>query len=182
MESALVDMYAKCGNVKDSLKVFEKMFERNVFSWNAIIVGCAQHGRGIQALKLFGEMLEAGICPDSVTFIGVLSACSHAGLVDEGWHYFNSMSARICITPKVEHYGCMVDLLGRAGHLDEAEDFINKMPVEPDAAVWGALLGACRIHGNMELGERVAERLLALRTKNLELCTVIKYMLQWPVG
>lgn len=115
---------------------------------------------------MFGKTMQAGICPDFVTFMGVLSACGHAGLVDKGCKYFNLMSAEYGVIPGVEHFGCMVSLLGRAGFLDEAEDIINKMPVEPDPLVCGALVGGCRIHGNMELGRRVADCLLALQPQN----------------
>eukprot|EP01018_Ginkgo_biloba_P024636 Gb_26501 [translate_table: standard] len=164
--SALVDMYAKCGSIENARNVFDKMPERSVVSWNVMIVGYAMHGCGKEALQLFDEMEHCSMKPDSVTFVGVLSACCHAGLVDDGWHYFGRMSQDYQITPVVEHYCCMVDLLGRAGRLDEALDFINKMPIKPDAAVWGSLLGACRVHKNMELGERVAEHLINMDTKN----------------
>eukprot|EP01018_Ginkgo_biloba_P034627 Gb_37255 [translate_table: standard] len=163
--SALVDMYGKCGNIQDACKVFDKILRRNVASWNAMIIVYAMNGCGKEALKLFEQMQQAGMNPDQVTFIGILSACCHAGLVNDGWQYFNCMS-RYHITPTMKHYCCMVDLLGRAGHLDEAQDFISKMPTEPDAGVWGALLGACRTHANIELGECVAKRLFELDPKN----------------
>eukprot|EP01018_Ginkgo_biloba_P025333 Gb_35278 [translate_table: standard] len=164
--SALVDMYAKCGSIQEALHAFNKMPERNAVSWNAMITGYAQHGYGKEALQLFEQMQHRGIKPNSITFVGVLSACRHAGLVDEGWRYFSSMDQDHCIVPEAEHYACMVDLIGRAGHLDEAEAFINKMPFKPDVVVWGALLGACRIHVNMELGECAAEHLLELEPQN----------------
>eukprot|EP01018_Ginkgo_biloba_P023373 Gb_39406 [translate_table: standard] len=164
--TALIDMYAKCGSIEIARQLFNKMSKRNVVSWNAMIMGYGMHGYGEDALALFSHMQQTGMMPDHVTFIGVLSACSHAGLVDEGFHYFDCMSQDYCITPKVEHYACMVDLLGRAGHLNEAHGFIKKMPLEPDAAVWGALLGACRIHCNIKLGEYVAERLFKLEPEN----------------
>eukprot|EP01018_Ginkgo_biloba_P037531 Gb_04990 [translate_table: standard] len=164
--SALVDMYAKCGSIADAQRVFGKIPQRNVVSWNAMISGYAMHGYGRDALKLFIEMQQAGMKPDCITFIAVLSACSHSGLVDAGWNYFYCMSRDYHITPCVEHYACMVDLLGRAGHLDEAQDFINTMPLEPSASVWGALLSACRIHGHTDLAEVVAERLFELEPKS----------------
>eukprot|EP01018_Ginkgo_biloba_P008769 Gb_30993 [translate_table: standard] len=164
--SALVDMYAKCGIVEDACKVFDKMPEQNVVSWTAMIVGYALHGCGKKALQLFEKMQRSGMKPNPVTFVGVLSACCHAGLVGDGWKYFHSMSRDYYITPEVEHYCCMVDLLGRAGQLDEAQDIINNMPIKPDSAVWGSLLGACKIHSNVELGEDVAERLFQLDPKN----------------
>eukprot|EP01018_Ginkgo_biloba_P019323 Gb_30147 [translate_table: standard] len=164
--SALIDMYAKCGRIDKARKIFNRMQRRNVVSWTAMIVGYAMHGCGKEALKLFEQMQHSGTNPDHVTFVGVLSACRHAGLVDDGWQYFNRMSRDYQITPAVQHYCCMVDLLGRAGRLDEAHDFINKMPIKPDAAVWGSLLGSCRIHNNIELGEFAAKQLFELDPNN----------------
>ena len=106
------------------------------------------HGLGKQSLQLFEEMKRCGCNPDHITFLGVLSACCHAGLVNDGWQYFESMSQYYRITPTMEHYSCMVDLLGRVGLLDDAQDFIKKMPVEPNATIWGSLLAACRVHIN----------------------------------
>jgi pentatricopeptide repeat protein len=163
--SALVDMYAKSGSMEDACQVFDKMPQRNEVSWNSIITGCAQHGRGNDAVLLFEQMLQAGIKPNEISFVGVLSACSHTGLVNEGRGYFNLMTQNYGIVPDVSHYTCMIDLLGRAGCLDEAENFINGMPVEPDVSVWGALLGACRIHGNTELAKRIAEHLLGMEVQ-----------------
>eukprot|EP01018_Ginkgo_biloba_P002768 Gb_08745 [translate_table: standard] len=157
VESALVDMYAKCGNIVKAHNLFDKMDRRNVVSWNTMIAGYAMHGCGKEALELFEQMQNSGIKPNHVTFLCVLSACCHAGLVDEGWQYFECMSQYYHISPALEHYVCIVDLLGRAGRLEEAQDFINKMPIKPDATVWRCMLGACRIHNNIELGERVAE-------------------------
>eukprot|EP01018_Ginkgo_biloba_P014272 Gb_03213 [translate_table: standard] len=164
--NALVDMYAKCGSIENARHVFDKMAERDVVSWTSMIGGYAMHGCAKEALNLFEEMQFCGTNPSHVTLLSVLSACCHAGLVDEGKQYFASMSQYYNITPAMEHYGCMVDLLGRAGHLDEAQDFINRMPIKPDATVWGCLLGACRVHNNIELGEQVAECLFALDPKN----------------
>ncbi|XP_057825527.2 putative pentatricopeptide repeat-containing protein At3g49142 [Cryptomeria japonica] len=164
--SALVDMYAKCGNIMDAQKAFDKMPRRNNVSWNAMIVGYAMHGQGKVAVQFFEQMQQEGLKPDYVTFIGVLSACGHAGLVDDGRQYFDCMTRIHKITPTMDHYCCMVDLLGRAGHLDEAKKFIDKMPEKPNAIVWGSLLGACGIHNNTELGEYVAERLIELDPNN----------------
>eukprot|EP01018_Ginkgo_biloba_P031203 Gb_23798 [translate_table: standard] len=161
--TALIDLYAKCGNVSMARKLFDKMSQRNIVSWNAMIAGYGMHGHGEDALALFNQMQLADVKPNHITFVCMLSACSHAGLVNEGCQYFNCMAQDYRITPKMEHYACIVDLLGRAGHLNEAEDFIKKMPLEPDASVWGALLGACRIHHNIVMGERVAECLLDLQ-------------------
>eukprot|EP00253_Pinus_taeda_P001294 PITA_01294 len=164
--TAIIDMYAKCGSIEFARQMFEKMSKRNVVTWNAMIAGYGMHGHGEEALALFSGMKRACIKPNHITFISILSACSHAGLVEEGWQYFNSMNQDYCITPSVRHYACMVDLLGRAGHLHEAYNFIKKMPVEPDSGVWGSLLGACRIHCNIEMGECVAERLFELQPEN----------------
>eukprot|EP01018_Ginkgo_biloba_P039317 Gb_36398 [translate_table: standard] len=166
VENTLVDMYAKCGSIEDASKVFDKIPKRNVISWTTMIVGYAMHGCGREALELFERMQQSGTNPDHVTFVGVLCACCHAGLVDQGWQYFDCMSKYYHITPTMEHYGCMVDLLGRAGRLDEAQNFINKMPIKPDVGVWGSLLGACRIHINIEVGEHAAEQLLELDPQN----------------
>eukprot|EP01018_Ginkgo_biloba_P002101 Gb_06088 [translate_table: standard] len=166
VESALLDMYAKCGSIENARIVFDKIPQPNVVSWNSMIVGYAMNGCGKEALKLFERMQHFGTNPNHITFLCVLSACCHGGLVDEGRQYFDCMSQYYQITPTMEHYGCMVGLLGRAGHLGEAQDLINKMPIKPDASVWGSLLGACKIHGNIELGEQVAERLFELNPKD----------------
>jgi len=160
--NALVDMYAKCGSIGDAYKVFEKMPARNVVSWTAMLVGYAIHGYGKEALQMFEQMLLSAIHPNHVTFLAVLYACCHAGLVDHGWRYFNCMTEYYHITPSMKHYCCMVDLLGRAGRLDEARDFINKIPIKPGVDVWISLLGACRIHNNIEVGEQAAERIFEL--------------------
>ncbi|XP_057844755.2 pentatricopeptide repeat-containing protein At3g12770 [Cryptomeria japonica] len=160
--TALIDMYAKCGSVGHARQVFDKMPKRDVVSWSAMISGYGMHGHGKDALSLFSRMQQTGMKPNDVTFISVLSACSHAGMLDEGWRYFSSMSQDYCIKPRGEHYSCMVDLLGRAGFLDEALDFINKMPLEPHVGVWGALLSACRIYRNIELGEVAARHLIEI--------------------
>eukprot|EP01018_Ginkgo_biloba_P013991 Gb_31794 [translate_table: standard] len=164
--SSLVDMYAKCGSIEYARETFRKMPKRDVVSWNAMIGAYAQHGHGKEALQLFEKMVQLSAEPDPITFVGVLSACSHAGLVNEGHHYFGSMSRDYHIRPGKDHFACMIDLLGRAGRLDEAEVIINNMPFETDASVWGALLGACRIHGNLELGKRAAEQLFELEPQN----------------
>eukprot|EP01018_Ginkgo_biloba_P003630 Gb_16328 [translate_table: standard] len=166
VRNSLIDMYAKCGSIKIARQLFDKMSKRDAVSWNAMIAGYGMHGHGEDALALFSQMQQTNIKPNDITFICVLSACSHAGFVDAAWQFFNCMSRDYFITPNMKHYACMVDLLGRAGHLDEAQDFIKKMPLEPDEGVWGALLGACRIHCNIELGEHVARLLLDLEPEN----------------
>eukprot|EP01018_Ginkgo_biloba_P038505 Gb_40040 [translate_table: standard] len=162
VDNALIDMYAKCGSIEDARKVFDKMFQKDVVSWTAMIAGYGLHGHGENALTLFYQMQQVDMKPDHITFVAVLSACSHAGLVDEGCQLFGCMCQDYSITPTMEHYACMVDLLGRSGHLDEAEEFIKNMPLEPNAGVWGTLLGACRNYRDLVVGERVAERLLKL--------------------
>lgn len=164
--SALVDMYAKCGSIDDAQKVFYEMPDQNVVSWNTIIVGCARHGCVKMAQDFFHQMQRAGIKPDHVTFVGILSVCSHAGLVDEGFDYFDYMTNYCRIAPRLEHYTCIIDLLGRAGRLDEAEYLITKAPFEPNALVWRTLLGACRTHGNIDLGRLAAENLLKLEPQD----------------
>ncbi|XP_020593676.1 pentatricopeptide repeat-containing protein At1g06140, mitochondrial [Phalaenopsis equestris] len=160
--TALLDMYAKAGSIKIAYKVFGRMQQRNIFSWSAIIGAFGMHGMGSRALDMFHEMKLANVLPNSVTFISLLSACSHSGRVREGIEYFKSMSRDYGLTATNEHYSCMVDLLGRAGLIEEAEDLIKNMPVEPAASVWGALLGACRIHKREELAEKVADKLFVL--------------------
>nr|GEW06366.1 pentatricopeptide repeat-containing protein At2g13600 [Tanacetum cinerariifolium] len=164
--NSLIDMYVKCGSVEDGKQVFIKMVHRDLVSWNAIIVGFAQNGYGVETIDLFKEMLASGEKPDHVTMIGLLSACSHAGLVDEGRRYFYSMSKEYGVEPMRDHYACIVDLLGRVGCLDEAKNLIDTMPVQPDAVVWGSLLGGCKVHGNMELGKYVAEKLIEIDSNN----------------
>ncbi|CAM8982957.1 unnamed protein product [Rhodiola kirilowii] len=160
--SALVDMYSKCGSIEKAMQVFNSLPRKNVITWNSIIVGLAMHGRAREALEYFCKMELAGVATTDVTFIGLLSACSHAGLVTEGRLFFNHMVDVHGLKPRVEHYTCMVDLLGRAGLLTEAEDLILNMPIKPDDVIWKALLGACKTHRNVEMGERVASRLMEL--------------------
>lgn len=166
VSNALVTMYAKSGSIDDAEQVFKKMLVQDEVSWTALVVGYAHHGLAKEALEVFDEMLSKGMSPDHVTFIGVLSACNHAGLIDEGCRYFDSMTKCHQITPKVDHYACMIDLLGRSGRLNEAETLIDNMPFEPDATVWGALLSACRTHGNVDVGKRAAEKLFELEPRN----------------
>jgi pentatricopeptide repeat protein len=164
--NSLVDMYAKCGSMEDACRVFKKLPSHDVVSWNALLGGYAMHGHGKEVLKNFERMCEEGVQPDDITFICLLSACSHAGLVVEGLCYYASMSTIHKISAKLEHYTCVVDLLGRAGHLQEAEDMIKAMPYNPNVAVWMALLGSCRIHGNVEMAECVAKQVIELDPEN----------------
>ncbi|XP_008231609.1 PREDICTED: pentatricopeptide repeat-containing protein At1g11290, chloroplastic [Prunus mume] len=160
--TALVDMYAKCGAVHTARKLFDMMDERHVTTWNAMIDGYGTNGLGKAAVDLFNEMEKGTIKPNDITFLCVISACSHSGLVEEGLQYFASMKEDYGLEPAMDHYGAMVDLLGRAGRLSEAWDFIQKMPMEPGITVFGAMLGACRIHKNVELGERAADKIFEL--------------------
>ncbi|XP_057814057.1 pentatricopeptide repeat-containing protein At3g09040, mitochondrial-like [Cryptomeria japonica] len=164
--SALIDMYAKCGSIDMAREMFEKMPQRNVISWNVMIAGYAQNGFCKDALKLFELMKHSGTYPDHVSFTCVLLACSHVGLVEEGCKYFNAMGDSYCITPTINHYMCVVDLLGRAGYLEETLNFIIKMPVKPMVVVWTCLLGACRAHKNIGLGVFAATLLFELDPKN----------------
>jgi pentatricopeptide repeat protein len=163
--NALVSMYFKCGSA-DSLKVFDSMEERDIFTWNTVITGYAQHGLGREAISMYQLMVSAGVLPNEVTFVGLLHACSHSGLVDEGRQFFESMSSDYGLTPLLEHYACMVDLLGRAGDVQGAEQFIYDIPIEPDSVIWSALLGACKIHKNVEVGRRAAEKLFSIEPSN----------------
>lgn len=160
--TALIDMYAKCGAVGTARALFDMMNERHVTTWNVMIDGYGTHGLGKAAVELFNKMLEGPTKPNDITFLCAISACSHSGLVEEGIHYFTSMKKDYGIEPVMDHYGAMVDLLGRAGRLNEAWDFIQKMPIEPGITVFGAMLGACKIHKNVELGEKAASRLFEL--------------------
>lgn len=164
--TALIDLYAKCGSMSRAWEVFKGMKEKDRVVWNAIISGLAMNGYVKISFGLFGQVEKFGIKPDGNTFIGLLCGCTHAGLVDEGRRYFNSMYRFFSLTPSIEHYGCMVDLLGRAGLLDEAHQLIRNMPMEANAIVWGALLGACRIHRDSQLAELVLKQLIELEPWN----------------
>ncbi|KAJ7522179.1 hypothetical protein O6H91_19G086300 [Diphasiastrum complanatum] len=164
--NTLVDMYAKCGCTEHARELFDNMSERNVVSWNAMIAGYAHNGLAQEALALFEQMQGKGTKPGEVTYISVLSACAHSGLVDQGRYVFDSMCKNHGVTPTKEHYACMVDLLGRAGCLADAVLFINKMPIQPNSVVWMTLLGAARNHGHVEIGRRAFDRVVKLEPKN----------------
>ncbi|WCJ41579.1 Pentatricopeptide repeat-containing protein At5g16860 [Euphorbia peplus] len=163
--NCLINMYSKCGDNNVARIVFNNMLHRDAVSWNILMTGYGMHGHGEEALKVFDEMIKEGLAPSSVTFLVVLYACSHSGMVDEGIKYFDTMSAKYGITPGQEHYCSMVDLFGRAGRLDEATNLINGMPMEPDPAVWIALLGGCRKYANVEIGEFAANKLMQLESR-----------------
>ncbi|KAG9439510.1 hypothetical protein H6P81_019675 [Aristolochia fimbriata] len=181
--TSLLSMYCKCGVLQDASKLFEEMPSRDVVTWNAMISGFAQHGIGKKAIELFDEMRLMGIKPNWITFVGVLLACNHAGLVDLGMHYFNSMERDYELEPKPDHYTCVVDLLGRAGLLTEAVELINTMPFKPHLAIFGTLLGACRIHKNLKLAEYAAQKLLELDPQSsagyVQLANVYAAMNRW---
>ncbi|KAK8950451.1 Pentatricopeptide repeat-containing protein [Platanthera guangdongensis] len=165
--NALADMYAKCGCIIEARKVFDELHEKDVISWSIIISGLAMFGHAEEAMSAFNEMLHRGTePPNEITFMGILSACTHSGLVDAGLEYFRLMREEFFIPPTVEHYGCMVDLLSRAGRLNEAEDLIASMTIQPNVIVWGALLGGCRIYKDIERGERVVRRILQLDSEH----------------
>ncbi|KAA8515755.1 hypothetical protein F0562_018634 [Nyssa sinensis] len=165
--SSLISMYSKCGSVDDATLVFERMITRDTIAWNAMIVAQTYHGSAVEALKLFPSMIQAGFEPDHMTFLGLLTACAHSGLVDEGWKYFKSMEKHWNLIPKPEHFSCMVDLLGRSGLLAEAYELVKQLPVDLPAYTWEALLSSCRVHENFELGEVVAEKLLRFQPTNV---------------
>ncbi|KAG7602327.1 Pentatricopeptide repeat-containing protein [Arabidopsis thaliana] len=160
--NALIDMYAKCGSIDRAIEVFRGVKDRDLSTWNTLIVGLAlHHAEG--SIEMFEEMQRLKVWPNEVTFIGVILACSHSGRVDEGRKYFSLMRDMYNIEPNIKHYGCMVDMLGRAGLLDEAFMFVESMKIEPNAIVWRTLLGACKIYGNVELGKYANEKLLSMR-------------------
>ncbi|XP_060195968.1 putative pentatricopeptide repeat-containing protein At3g47840 [Lycium barbarum] len=160
--SALINMYSKCGSIPEASRIFNSARNNDIVSWTAMINGYAEHGYSQDAISLFENIPYAGLRPDSVTFIGVLSACSHAGLVDLGFHYFRLMKEEYKISLSKEHYGCMIDLLCRAGRITDAENMIKSMPFEKDDVVWSTLLRGCRLHGDTECGRRAAEQILKL--------------------
>ncbi|KAJ0233708.1 Pentatricopeptide repeat-containing protein [Hirschfeldia incana] len=162
MGSSLLDMYAKCGGIDDGRRVFEEMKERNVFSWTSMIDGYGKNGDPEEALELFSKMKGVNIAPNYVTFLGALSACSHSGLVERGYEIFESMQRDYCMRPKMEHYACMVDLMGRAGDLSRALEFVRAMPERPNSDVWAALLSSCRLHGDVDIASVAASELFKL--------------------
>ncbi|XP_039122374.1 pentatricopeptide repeat-containing protein At1g11290, chloroplastic-like [Dioscorea cayenensis subsp. rotundata] len=164
--TAMIDMYAKCGSVDAAREIFDRMNEKNVITWSSMMSAYGIHGHGRKAIELFPQMLESGIRPNRITFVSILYACSHAGLIDEGRRFFYSMWREYLVEPDVKHYTCMIDLLGRAGRLDEAIELIENTPVEKDEGFWGAFLGACRIHGNIQFAEKAAKALLELCPRN----------------
>lgn len=166
VSTAFIDMYCKAGNFRSAHEVFRKIENKTLASWNCMIMGFSIYGLGNEAICLFDEMCLAGVQPDAITFTALLSGCKNSGLVNEGWKFFDSMKKDYNIDPTIVHCSCMVDLLGRAGYLDEAWDFIQTMPLKPDATIWGALLGSCRTHRNIEFAEIAAQNLFELEPYN----------------
>lgn len=171
--TSIIDMYCKCGRTNMARRVFDRMTNKNVKCWSAMIAGYGMHGQATEALAVFSDMIKAGIKPNSITFISVLTACSHAGLVDEGWNWFCAMQHRFKVEPTVEHYGCMVDLLGHAGRIKKAYDLILEMRVRPDSVIWCSLLASCRMHKNVEIGEISVRKLFELDPNNSGYYTIL---------
>ncbi|CAA7026456.1 unnamed protein product [Microthlaspi erraticum] len=164
--SALVDMYSKCGSLEQALLVFLNLPEKNLFCWNSIIDGLAAHGYAVEALKMFGRMVMESVRPNAVTFVSVLTACTHGGLVEEGRRIYRSMIDDYSIVSNVEHYGCMVALLSKAGLVHEALELIGGMEFEPNAVIWGALLDGCKLHKKLEIAEIAFDKLMVLEPRN----------------
>ncbi|XP_027349549.1 pentatricopeptide repeat-containing protein At3g05340 [Abrus precatorius] len=159
VSNGLINMYSKCGDLYDSLQVFYQMTQKNLFSWNSVIAAFARHGDGFKALQFYEEMRKEGIAPTHVTFLSLLHNCSHTGLVEKGMEFLESMTRDHGLRPRSDHYACVVDMLGRAGLLKEAKNFIEGLPENPGILVWQALLGACCIHGDSEMGKYAADKL-----------------------
>lgn len=160
--NSLISFYSKCGSMEDSLLAFNKLEDRSIVSWNSLICGYAQNGGGHEAISLYEMMRESGWEPNGITLLGLLFACNHAGLVNEGYSYFNRERIKNPNLLKPEHYACMVDLLSRSGHFKRAEEFIQSLPFNPGIGFWKALLGGCQIHSNVDLAERATKRVLGM--------------------
>lgn len=165
LQNSLISMYSKCGHLEKAYEVFKGIRDKNVISWSAMISGLAINGYAREAIDAFEEMQRMRVPPDAQTFTGVLNACGHCGFLDEGMMFFDRMSKEFAISPNIHHYGCLVDLLGRAGLLDRAYQLILSMDIKPDPEIWRTLLGACRIHGHVNLGERVIGHLIELKAQ-----------------
>ncbi|KAL4604389.1 hypothetical protein ACB092_10G189900 [Castanea dentata] len=168
VSTALINMYNKCGSIEKATKAFVEMDTRTMILWTPMITGFSQHGQSQQALQLFEDMRLTGVRPNQITFVGVLSACSHAGMVKEALSYFEMMQKVFIIKPVMDHFACLIDMFVRLGRLNEAFDFIKKNDFEPNEFIWSLLMAGCRSHGNFELGFYAAEQLLKLRPKDAE--------------
>ncbi|CAE6076444.1 unnamed protein product [Arabidopsis arenosa] len=166
VSNALIDMYAKCGSLENAVGVFNGMRKRDVLTWNSMIIGYGVHGHGVEAISFFRNMVASGVRPNAITFLGLLLGCSHQGLVKEGVEHFEIMSSQFHLSPNVKHYGCMVDLYGRAGQLEKALEMIHTSSCHEDPVLWRTLLGSCKIHINLELGEVAMKRLVQLEAFN----------------
>ncbi|RYR66344.1 hypothetical protein Ahy_A03g012330 isoform A [Arachis hypogaea] len=166
LATGLVDLYAKCGCLENARDAFESCNDKDVFTWNAMLIGLAIHGKGSTLLDYFSRMIAAGVKPDGITFLGVLVGCSHAGLVDEARKLFNDMESVYGVGREHKHYGCMADMLGRAGLLEEAVEMIKGMPSGGDVFAWGGLLGGCRIHGNVEVAKKAAQQIMKIKPED----------------
>ncbi|XP_048225645.1 pentatricopeptide repeat-containing protein At1g33350 [Ricinus communis] len=168
VSNALVDMYGKCGSLREASKIFDMTLKKSLTSWNSMINCFALHGHSKKAICIFEEMIQYGadVRPDEVTFVGLLNACTHGGLVEKGRFYFDTMTQDYGIEPQIEHYGCLVDILGRAGRFEEALEVVREMKIEPDEVVWGSLLNGCKVHGNTDLAESAIKKLIEIDPKN----------------
>jgi len=166
VSNSLVDMYCKCGRTDLAHRVFARMPQRNVSTWTAMITGLGTHGQERLALDFFDRMRQYGVNPNHVTMVGVLNACAHGGLVEQGMELLDNMKARYGIEPRAVHYGCVVDMLGRVGRVREAREVAEKMPMGANAVVWGTLLGASEKHGDVEVGEWAAKNLMEVEPWN----------------
>ncbi|MCO5558614.1 hypothetical protein L7F22_012200 [Adiantum nelumboides] len=175
VSNALITMYSRCGSTQDARAVFDNMHEHNLISWNALITSYTQQGQGKEVIRLFQQMKQERVKPDRITFISLLSACSRAGLVDEACCYFTLMRGEYKVKPDVEHYRCMADLLGRIGRVEEAEELLQDMPYVPGAMAWSSLLGACKVHSNVEHGKDAAGHVLEIRPKDISALKVTAY-------
>lgn len=171
--TGLVDLYAKCGCIETARELFESSPEKNLYTWNAMLVGLAMHGHGKLLLDYFMKMVGAGVKLDRVTFLAVLVGCSHAGLINEARMLFAEMEEVYGVTKDLKHYGCMADLLGRAGLIEEAVKLIDTLPMGGDVYVWGGLLGGCRTHGNIEVAEHAARHLMAVKPEDSGMFSVL---------
>ncbi|KAI3442447.1 DYW_deaminase domain-containing protein [Psidium guajava] len=176
ISNSIIYMYAKCGDLATAQQIFDKMLIKDVVSWNVIIMAHAIHGCGGKSIALFKEMKKYGVEPNASTFFSLLMSCSISGLVDEGWGYFNQMRGSYNIDPGIEHYGCVLDLIGRTGNLDHAKEFVEQMPLVPSARIWGSLLTASRKHGNIEMAEYAAKHILSLEHDNTGCCILLSNM------
>lgn len=166
LATALIDMYSKCGCLEKAKQVFDHMVSKDVISFNAMIMGLATNGEGEEAVSLFSQMLELGLIPNAGTFLGLLSACNHSGLSEEGRRIFLDMTSRFSVPPRLEHYACYIDLLSRVGLVEEALQVVESMPFEPNNFVWGALLGGCLLHSRADLAEKAYKKLVEVDPEN----------------